>query len=326
MNWWDRLTGLQQIFLTVASPATLILIFQFVLLLLGLSNENGADDAFDTDDLDLDFDADDLDIGANGLDLDVDVDDVDLGSSNLDFSSDSDGLDFDGGHLDFGSEPSADIQGLFNDIPGIDGGEPDLIELVEESGGSGSGIGTGADSSTGTGAVTGTGTTIDTDTSTDSDNDSDDGNVVSTLRLFTLRGLIAFFSVGGWTGIFAIDQGAPPPLSIFLAFAAGFAAMYFVAWSVRLILRMQHSGNIRHENAVGKDGEVYLTIPDNGIGKVNVIVQDRLCEMNATTRAGRDIKTGEKIVVIGVVSGGLLLVTPYTAPDGVDIKKFEEVS
>ncbi|MDD4297211.1 MAG: hypothetical protein PHC69_09665 [Ruminiclostridium sp.] len=264
MDWWNKLTGLQQIFLTVASPATIILIIQFILLFLGLSNESGADDAFETDDLDLDFDADDLDIGADGLDLDVD--DVDLGNTNLDFSR----------------------------------------------------AGTGTTIDTDTGAVA--------DTAIDTDSDSEDGNVTGTLRLFTLRGLIAFFSVGGWTGIFAIDQGAPPPLSIFLAFAAGFAAMYFVAWSVRLILRMQHSGNIRHENAVGKDGEVYLTIPDNGIGKVNVIVQDRLCEMNATARAGRDIKTGEKIVVIGVVSGGLLLVTPYTSPDGVDIKKFEEVS
>lgn len=233
MNWWTGLTDLQHFFVMIAFPATLVLIIQFILLLFGFADGDGADDAIDPDD------------------------------------------------LDFDNEPSADLSEYVGDTLE---GDSDGIDEAE-----------------------------------------DGQNSNATLRLFTLRSLVAFFSVGGWTGVVAIDRKAPEILAIFLAFTAGCLAMYFVAWTVRLILRMQHSGNVQPENAIGKEGEVYLRIPNEGIGKVNVIVQDRLCEMNATTRAGRDIKTGEKVIVLGVVSDGLLLVTPYTAPDGAEIKKYEEV-
>jgi membrane protein implicated in regulation of membrane protease activity len=315
MNWWNELTGLQQIFMTVATPATLILVVQFILLLFGLSGEDGADDIFDTDD--LDFDAADADFDAGGADFDAG--DLDFGAGNIDFDAadadfDTGGVDFDAGDLDFDAvDADFDAGDVGFDTSGVDLDTGDLgfdsADLNTDSAGISEYLEDGMD--------------------TDSEAPDDVEQIhkgIGTLRLFTFRGLVAFSAVGGWTGIFAIDRNAHPILAIILALVAGFLAMLFVAWSVATILRMQSSGNIRRENAVGKDGEVYLTIPDNGIGKVNVLVQDRLCEMNATTRAGRDIKTGEKITVIGVVSDGLLLVTPYTDPDGAVIKKLEEVS
>lgn len=130
------------------------------------------------------------------------------------------------------------------------------------------------------------------------------------LRLFTLRGIVAFLSIGGWMGVAAIDWKLPDIVAIILALAAGWLALWFVAWIIRAFVRMQQSGNIKIENAVGCDGEVYLTIPVNGRGKVNVIVQDRLCEMDAVSQADRPIKTGEKIRVLGVAQEGTLLVAP----------------
>jgi hypothetical protein len=135
------------------------------------------------------------------------------------------------------------------------------------------------------------------------------------MRLFTLRGIVAFLAVGGWMGVAAIDWKLPDILAIILGLAAGWLALWFVAWLIHAFVRMQRSGNIRIENAVGKDGEVYLTIPENGRGKVNVIVQDRLCEMAAVTKAGRAIKTGEKITVLGVAEEGVLLVAPKASPE-----------
>lgn len=132
----------------------------------------------------------------------------------------------------------------------------------------------------------------------------------SGMRLFTLRGIIAFFAVGGWMGVAAIDWNLSALLAIVLAIVAGSLAMYFVAWTIFTFLRMQQSGNIKYENAVGKEGEVYLSIPPNGRGKVNVIVQDRLCEIDAVTKSDRTIKTGEKIIVVDITEDGILLVEP----------------
>jgi len=153
--------------------------------------------------------------------------------------------------------------------------------------------------------------------------DGDGHEKANAFRLISLRSIIAFFAVGGWTGIVAIDRNASVALSVILAMIAGWIALCFVAWIIGVFLRMQQSGNVRLENAVGADGEVYLTIPHEGMGKVNVIVQERLCEFNAVTEAGRALKTGEKITVVGVASEGVLLVKPKSSPEGAITEKYD---
>jgi len=139
-----------------------------------------------------------------------------------------------------------------------------------------------------------------------------DGARTDSLRLFTLRGIIGFFAIGGWTGVVALEYGIPIPGAVLLSLLAGWLALYFVAWTIRLVLRMQQSGNIVLQNAIGVQGEVYIPIPPmkSGTGKVNVIIQDRLTEVNAVTNVERTLRTGEKITVVGVVSEGVLLVVP----------------
>lgn len=132
------------------------------------------------------------------------------------------------------------------------------------------------------------------------------------LKLLTLRGVIAFLSIGGWMGVAAISWGMPAPAVFILAFCAGFLALYFVAWTLRAALRLQQSGNIIPDNAIGREGEVYIPIPaaKAGKGKVSVIVQERLCEFDAVTEAQRVLKTGESIIVTGVKTEGELIVEP----------------
>ena len=83
-----------------------------------------------------------------------------------------------------------------------------------------------------------------------------------------------------------------------------------------MVLRLQQSGNIVLDNAIGVTGEVYIPIPPlkSGVGKVNIVIQDRLSEVNAVTDAERTIKTGEKITVINVEPEGVLLVIPMVLP------------
>jgi membrane protein implicated in regulation of membrane protease activity len=220
MNWWNELTQLQKVFATFAIPATIVMILQFILQLIGLANEA------DTD-------------GPDSADVDP-VSDVQDGIPD-DLSDTEAAADLDDGSADDG---------------------PDL-----EEGAAG-------------------------------------------MRLFTLRSVVAFFAVGGWMGVAAIDWNLSNFAAVVLSIIAGSLALYFVAWVVYTFLRMQQSGNIRYENAVGKEGEVYLTIPPNGRGKVNVIVQERLCEIDATTRIDRPVKTGEKVVVVDITDDGVLVVEP----------------
>lgn len=241
MNWWNELTSLQQIFATIAIPATLVMIIQFILFMLGFSHGDGSDSADVHGDMTIHGDA------AHGV--------------------------FEGHGHDIPSDHSAG-------------------DSVHESAGHHGEVG---------------------------------HDQVDALRLFTLRSIIAFMAVGGWMGVAAVGWKLPTPVVFLLALVTGWLALYFVAWSIRFALRMQQSGNVVIENAIGKQGEVYIPIPKSkeGIGKVNLVVQDRLCEFEATTEADRPLKTGEKVTVMSVVSEGVLMVMPKdNPPEGVIIEKF----
>ena len=75
-------------------------------------------------------------------------------------------------------------------------------------------------------------------------------------------------------------------------------------------MKTDSNGNIKTENAIGKRGEVYSTIPANGKGqgKVNVLVQGKLVEFDAITNKGVELKTGDTIAVIDIKEGNVLVV------------------
>lgn len=141
------------------------------------------------------------------------------------------------------------------------------------------------------------------------------------LSLFTIRGIVAFFAVGGWTGIAVDNIGAPKTLSVLLSLIAGSAALFGIAYLFKFALKLQNNGTLAIENAVGKTGEVYIPIPANrkGSGKVMVTVQERLCELVAITSEERELKTGEFIRVVESIDDQTVLVVSQS--DDLTIEK-----
>ncbi len=213
LQWWDSLSSFSQVLACMAIPATLILLIQTVLMLIGLGSDGGADVDTDTD---VDIDTD--------IDVDTDV---------------SDGV--------FGHElTDGDV-----DPSGLDG-----------------------------------------------------------LRIFSIRGLIAFFVVFGWTGIALDSAGVSPVISSFAAVAAGFLMMVVIALVFRAISKLENNGNIDNRNALGVAGTVYLKIPAEreGQGKVNVMIQGTLCERDAVTDEQTDLPTGSEVVVVALSGQNTLVV------------------
>ncbi len=73
----------------------------------------------------------------------------------------------------------------------------------------------------------------DADVDADADGDADGGMQDSGLRLFTVRGMVAFFAVGSWSGITALSMGAHPLLAIFISIVMGSLALLFVAYFIK---------------------------------------------------------------------------------------------
>lgn len=153
----------------------------------------------------------------------------------------------------------------------------------------------------------------------DADNDGVPDADGDGLSLITVRGIVAFFSIGGWAGVVADSGGMHLFVSCIIAFAAGLIALIGVAVLFKSAFKLQDSGNLDIINAVGKTGKVYIPVPPKGegIGKVNVMVQERLVELEALNDSSERIGTNEIVSVVAVIDAETVLVKP-------EIKKTKE--
>ena len=123
-------------------------------------------------------------------------------------------------------------------------------------------------------------------------------------------------AVMGWSGFVLLDRalGLHWIVGVAVALALGLITLVLVAFAMRGISRLQSSGNLDLNNAIGKVAQVYLTIPEEGraAGKVTVTVQERLVEVAAITSAPDPIKTGSYVRVVSVSENGILMVEPLS--------------
>jgi len=130
-------------------------------------------------------------------------------------------------------------------------------------------------------------------------------------QFFTVKNLVAFFTMFGWVGIAAYNSGAGKALSIVLALAGGLAMVLIMVFLLKNVNRLRHSGTMQIKNALNQVCETYLFIPPkrNGMGKVHIRIQGSLHELDAITDDEIQIPTGKIVKVIGIVNEQILLVT-----------------
>ncbi len=130
--------------------------------------------------------------------------------------------------------------------------------------------------------------------------------------VLSIRGLLAFGMFMGWTGVVALRAG----YSFGTAFAAGAVAGLLAAWlawrMIRLLLRLQTSGNFEPERVIGQTGHVHLRIPakGGGTGKVMVEAQGALRELDAVSEA-ESIPTGASILIVGMTETDMFIAQPF---------------
>lgn len=130
-------------------------------------------------------------------------------------------------------------------------------------------------------------------------------------QFFTVKNLIAFFTMFGWVGIAAHSAGVNKGITILLAIAAGLAMVIIMVFLLRNVNKLRHSGTMQIQNALNKVCETYLFIPPkrNGLGKVHIRIQGSLHELEAMTDDEIQIPTGKIVKVTGILNDQILLVT-----------------
>ncbi|WP_461631338.1 hypothetical protein [Labilibaculum euxinus] len=139
-----------------------------------------------------------------------------------------------------------------------------------------------------------------------------EGDTGIDFQFISLKNLIAFFAVFGWTGIICLDMGLGAGVSTLIATLAGLAMMLIMASILYFMGKLVEEGTLNINNAKGKIGNVYLSVPANrkGMGKVQIEVQG-LQTLDAVTDSDSDIPTGAVIQVVDVLNDQILIVKPY---------------
>jgi len=128
-------------------------------------------------------------------------------------------------------------------------------------------------------------------------------------KFLSLQGLTAFFMMFGIVGLALYRANLWGVISIAGGSLAGMITVWIIGLVFTAMLRLQRDGTINIKNAVGQQGSVYLNIPANGNGQVQVVVQGALKIFDAVSKENKKIPTGQKVKVVGVVDNSTLIVT-----------------
>ena len=130
-------------------------------------------------------------------------------------------------------------------------------------------------------------------------------------QFFTIKNMIAFFTMFGWAGIASHYGGLGKTATVLLAFAAGTTVVILTVIILKNMSRLRHSGTMEIANAINLTGTTYLFIPAKrgGTGKVHITVQGSLRELPAMTDDETEIATGKLIRVKNIINDSILLVT-----------------
>lgn len=127
-------------------------------------------------------------------------------------------------------------------------------------------------------------------------------------KLLSLQGLTSFFMMFGLVGLALLKAGLHTLLTVVGGILAGLGTVVIISLIFTQMKRLQSDGTLNIQNTIGRDGDVYLTIPKNGSGQVQIIVQGSLKIFDAVSSNKNQIPTGEKIHVVGVAGGNTLVV------------------
>jgi hypothetical protein len=149
------------------------------------------------------------------------------------------------------------------------------------------------------------------DTALDSGGDLPAGDHVEadvSFKLMSVQGLTSFFMMFGLVGLALLKAGLPVFVTVLGGMLAGLVTVGITGLVFTQMKRLQTEGNINIRNTIGTEGNVYLTIPRNGTGQVQIIAQGSLKIFDAVSSSKTMIATGEKVHVVGVASGNTLIV------------------
>ncbi len=129
-------------------------------------------------------------------------------------------------------------------------------------------------------------------------------------QFLSIQALATFAMGAGWMGLAALKGAhATGEQSVGTAILFGVFLVWLMTKLMQRARGLETSGTLDVRNAIGQDATVYLTIPAQGHGQVQVVVQGRLMTLDARS-TGVVISTGTAVRVRSVDQDSVLVVDP----------------
>ncbi len=141
------------------------------------------------------------------------------------------------------------------------------------------------------------------------DHGDTDGN-----SLGIIKSSLIFIAMGAWIARTLLLEDFNWIVAIIAGIVSGYLAMFLLAKFLGFLLKQQQEGNWKHENAVGTVGDVYLGIPEGGVGQIQININGGLRTVDAVAYEG-SIPMGKKVAVVGVNAKNQLVVTDMHLPN-----------
>ena len=119
----------------------------------------------------------------------------------------------------------------------------------------------------------------------------------ASFKALTFQGVMAFLMFFGLAGLWVLKSDGTDPVAVAAGGIAGTASMYGTAKLFELFMA----------DTIGCKGQVYLVIPHEGVGQVQIETNGSLSTYNARAEDKQEIGTGRLIEVVDTM-GEVLLV------------------
>jgi len=126
----------------------------------------------------------------------------------------------------------------------------------------------------------------------------DVNDTLNAFKLVSVRSLMAFFTLFFWAGSLYLNNGVPLTRALGWSLVWGGAALGIVSLIMNGMKRMQETGNVTAQFAVGNTGSVVLDFPAGGQGEIRVMCRKLMMHLKAREVEGRPLKAGTMVTVV----------------------------
>ena len=136
----------------------------------------------------------------------------------------------------------------------------------------------------------------------DVDIDTDGGGTDSSAGgIGLMKGALTFVSISSWVMKVLMVGQQGKTLSIVVGIISGILAFALLNYLLKALLRNEENVNWKMSDALFQRGTTYLKIPAGGEGIVHVDIRGASRELKAKSKSGKEIKTGESVIVIETI-------------------------